>query len=169
MRFGLILLAGATLFAADAKKNLSRRRNRRHHPEIRRQRGGLRAGPRNYVYRQTARIQELDDAGNTTGRWEMVSDIISHPTASAPNMWSARLFRPCTRSCSRPKIWKICAASSPSFCKPVSCPITGSATWATSRWTKSATYVFAVKPKKVEGRSATFQARSGWTIAICRS
>jgi negative regulator of sigma E activity len=30
----------------------------------------------NYVYRQTARIQELDDSGNTTGRWEMVSDII---------------------------------------------------------------------------------------------
>jgi hypothetical protein len=29
-----------------------------------------------YVYRQTARIQELDDSGNTTGRWEMVSDII---------------------------------------------------------------------------------------------
>jgi hypothetical protein len=30
----------------------------------------------NYVYRQTARIQELDDSGNTTGRWEMISDII---------------------------------------------------------------------------------------------
>jgi len=30
----------------------------------------------NYTYRQTARIQELDDGGNTTGRWEMVSDII---------------------------------------------------------------------------------------------
>jgi hypothetical protein len=30
----------------------------------------------NYVYRQTARVQELDDSGNTTGRWEMVSDII---------------------------------------------------------------------------------------------
>ncbi|HML16430.1 MAG TPA: hypothetical protein VK419_05370 [Bryobacteraceae bacterium] len=30
----------------------------------------------NYTYRQTARIQELDDAGGTTGKWEMVSDII---------------------------------------------------------------------------------------------
>jgi hypothetical protein len=30
----------------------------------------------NYVYKQTARIQELDDSGNTTGRWETVSDII---------------------------------------------------------------------------------------------
>lgn len=29
-----------------------------------------------YTYRQTARIQELDEAGGTTGRWEMVSDIV---------------------------------------------------------------------------------------------
>lgn len=29
-----------------------------------------------YTYRQTARLQELDDAGNVTGRWEMVSDIV---------------------------------------------------------------------------------------------
>ena len=30
----------------------------------------------NYTYRQTARIQELDDSGNITGRWETVSDIV---------------------------------------------------------------------------------------------
>jgi len=30
----------------------------------------------NYTYRQTARIQELDDSGNITGRWEIVSDIV---------------------------------------------------------------------------------------------
>src|SRR5437588_2791405 len=30
----------------------------------------------NYTYRQTARIQELDDGGNTTGKWEIISDII---------------------------------------------------------------------------------------------
>jgi hypothetical protein len=30
----------------------------------------------NYTYRQTARIQELDETGNTTGRWELVSDIV---------------------------------------------------------------------------------------------
>ena len=29
----------------------------------------------NYTYRQTARIQTLDEGGNSTGRWEMVSDI----------------------------------------------------------------------------------------------
>ena len=30
----------------------------------------------NYTYRQTARIQELDEFGNVRGRWEMVSDIV---------------------------------------------------------------------------------------------
>src|SRR3954466_6775391 len=30
----------------------------------------------NYTYHQTARIQELDPTGNTTGRWEEVADIV---------------------------------------------------------------------------------------------
>jgi hypothetical protein len=33
----------------------------------------------NYTYTQTARIQELDRAGNVTGRWETVSDIVFSP------------------------------------------------------------------------------------------
>jgi len=33
----------------------------------------------NYTYRQTARIQELDEFGNVRGRWEMVTDIIFSP------------------------------------------------------------------------------------------
>lgn len=30
----------------------------------------------NYTYRQTARIQEIDTAGNASGRWETISDIV---------------------------------------------------------------------------------------------
>ncbi|MGQ9633618.1 MAG: hypothetical protein ACUVXB_05170 [Bryobacteraceae bacterium] len=33
----------------------------------------------NYTYRQTARLQELDEFGNERGRWEIVSDIIFTP------------------------------------------------------------------------------------------
>jgi hypothetical protein len=32
-----------------------------------------------YTYRQTARIQELDDSGAITGRWETISDIVFSP------------------------------------------------------------------------------------------
>jgi hypothetical protein len=33
----------------------------------------------NYTYRQTARVMSLDDGGNTTGKWEEVSDIVFTP------------------------------------------------------------------------------------------
>jgi hypothetical protein len=33
----------------------------------------------NYTYRQTARVQELDEGGSVAGRWEEVSDIIFTP------------------------------------------------------------------------------------------
>ena len=33
----------------------------------------------NYTYRQSARLQELDEFGNVRGRWEMDSDIIFSP------------------------------------------------------------------------------------------
>ena len=33
----------------------------------------------NYTYRQTARVQELDEGGGVVGRWEEVSDIIFTP------------------------------------------------------------------------------------------
>lgn len=33
----------------------------------------------NYTYRQSARLQELDESGRPLGRWEMISDIIFTP------------------------------------------------------------------------------------------
>ena len=33
----------------------------------------------NYTYRQTARVMSLDDGGTTTGKWEEVSDIVFTP------------------------------------------------------------------------------------------
>jgi len=33
----------------------------------------------NYTYRQTARVMSLDDGGNTTGKWEEVTDIVFTP------------------------------------------------------------------------------------------
>jgi hypothetical protein len=33
----------------------------------------------NYTYRQTAKLQELDESGNPEGRWEVVEDVIFSP------------------------------------------------------------------------------------------
>jgi hypothetical protein len=73
--FGLVLVAAGAIFAADnaepsqAQIDEIIKKFAAHEAEFSKAR-------ENYVYRQTARVQELDDSGNTTGRWEMVSDII---------------------------------------------------------------------------------------------
>jgi len=36
----------------------------------------------NYTYRQTAKVMTLDDSGNTTGKWEEVTDITFTPSAT---------------------------------------------------------------------------------------
>jgi len=36
----------------------------------------------NYTYRQTARVMTLDDSGNSTGKWEEVTDITFTPAAT---------------------------------------------------------------------------------------
>ncbi len=70
---GLVLVAAGTLFAADdpsqAQIDDIIQKFAAHEAEFAKAREA-------YTYRQTARIQELDDSGNTTGRWEIVSDII---------------------------------------------------------------------------------------------
>jgi hypothetical protein len=74
--FGLVMLAAGALFAADNTAEPSQaqideiiQKFAAHEAEFAKAREA-------YIYKQTARIQELDDSGNTTGRWETVSDII---------------------------------------------------------------------------------------------
>ena len=43
-----------------------------------------------YTYRQTARVQSLDDGGAVTGRWETVSDVIFSPEGNARNVVRSR-------------------------------------------------------------------------------
>lgn len=71
---GLVLIAAGALFAGDAEPSQAQideiiQKFAAHEAEFAKAREA-------YTYRQTARIQELDDAGNTTGRWEIISDIV---------------------------------------------------------------------------------------------
>ena len=74
--FGLILIAAAAMFGADVKTNLSQADIDGIIQKFAAKEAAFSQARDMYTYRQTARIQELDDAGNTTGRWEMVSDIM---------------------------------------------------------------------------------------------
>jgi len=72
---GWILLAAAPLFAAN-NADLSQQQIDDIIQKFSAKEAEFSKARENYTYRQTARIQELDASGVTTGRWEIVSDII---------------------------------------------------------------------------------------------
>jgi len=77
---GLILLLGAATLAADSNKyDLSQAQIDDIVQKFAAKEAQFAKAREVYTYRQTARIQELDDSGAITGRWETVSDIVFSP------------------------------------------------------------------------------------------
>ena len=72
--FGTIILCAASLLAADS--DLSPARVEEIIKTFAANDADFAKARDAYTYRQTARILDLDRAGNTVGRWELVSDII---------------------------------------------------------------------------------------------
>jgi hypothetical protein len=75
----LLLTGGGTLRAAEAK-DLSEDRVNEIIQKFAAREAEFAQARENYTYRQTARVQTLDDAGNSTGKWETVSDIVFDPS-----------------------------------------------------------------------------------------
>jgi hypothetical protein len=74
---GLILFLGAAAMAADDNKyNLSQAQIDDIIQKFAAKEAQFSKAREVYTYRQTARIQELDDSGAILGRWETVSDIV---------------------------------------------------------------------------------------------
>jgi hypothetical protein len=73
--FVLMLLPAAALLAADTQ-DLSQSRIDEIVTKFAARESEFARARENYTYRQTARILDLDEAGNTVGKWEMVSDIV---------------------------------------------------------------------------------------------
>ena len=77
---GLILLLGVATLAADSNKyDLSQAQIDDIVQKFAAKEAQFAKAREVYTYRQTARIQELDDSGAITGRWETVSDIVFSP------------------------------------------------------------------------------------------
>ncbi len=74
--FGVILGAGLLAAADSESQTLSEGRINEIVQKFAAKEAEFAQARENYTYRQTARIQTLDDAGGVTGKWEMVSDII---------------------------------------------------------------------------------------------
>jgi len=110
-----------------------------------------------YTYRQTARIQELDDGGTITGRWETVSDIIfssegrrsEHVVRSpVPTLHNILLTPEDMADMQNVQPFVLTTADLPKYfirylgkqnVDEISC------------------YVFAVKPKKIDGNQRYFE------------
>jgi hypothetical protein len=74
---GLILLLGAAALAADnSKYDLSQAQIDDIIQKFAAKEAQFSKAREVYTYRQTARVQSLDDGGAVTGRWETVSDIV---------------------------------------------------------------------------------------------
>src|SRR3954464_7672282 len=77
---GLILFLGVTALAADNNKyELSQAQIDDIIQKFAAKEAQFAKAREVYTYRQTARIQELDDSGAIMGRWETVSDIVFSP------------------------------------------------------------------------------------------
>ena len=77
--FGLVLVAAGALFAAGSPGDSTEPSQAQIDDIIHKfaaHEADFAKARENYVYKQTVRIQELDDSGNTTGKWEITSDII---------------------------------------------------------------------------------------------
>jgi len=74
--FGLILLAGFTAFAADNNQQLSQAQIDEIVQKFASKESAFAKARENYTYRQSAKIQEMDDGGVPGGKWEEVSDIV---------------------------------------------------------------------------------------------
>jgi hypothetical protein len=79
---GIFILGAATLFAQDSppkKWDLSQPQIDDIIQKFAAKETAFAKARENYTYHQTARIEELDDSGAITGRWETVSDIVFTP------------------------------------------------------------------------------------------
>lgn len=110
-----------------------------------------------YVYKQTARIQELDEAGNTTGRWETVSDIIfasdgkrsEHVTRSPVSTLSQLILTP--------EDMEDLKSVQPFVLTTDQLPKYYIRYLGRQKVDEIGCYVFAVKPIKYEGKQRYFQ------------
>ena len=154
--FGLALIGAAALFAGDANQNLSQTQIDDIIQKFAAKEAAFAQARENYTYRQTARIQELDDAGNATGRWEMVSDIIF----TSDGRRTEHVVRSPVPSLEKilltPEDMEDLRSVQPFVLTTTELPNYLVRYLGHQQVDEIGTYVFAVKPKKIEGQKRYF-------------
>src|SRR5271168_1258940 len=153
---GLAAFAATVVFAADTNPNLSQSQIDEIIQKFSAKEAAFSQARESYTYRQTARIMELDDGGNATGRWEMVSDIIftsdgkrtEHVVRSpVPSLHQILLT---------PEDMEDLRSVQPFVLTTTELPNYLVRFLGHQQVDEIGTYVFAVKPKKMEGQKRYF-------------
>jgi hypothetical protein len=152
----LIALSAAALFAADTKKDLSQSDIDNIVQKFAAKESAFAQARESYTYRQTARIQELDDSGNTTGRWEMVSDIIFTPDGKRTEHVVRSPVPSLKQILLTPEDMEDLRSVQPFVLTTAELPNYFIRYLGHEQVDEIGCYVFAVKPKKVEGQKRYF-------------
>lgn len=156
---GLVLIAAAglsTASAADVKTDLSQADIDNIIQKFGAKEAAFAQARGQYTYRQTARIQELDEAGNTTGRWEMVSDITFTPDGQRTEHVVHSPVPSLKQILLTPEDMEDLRSVQPFVLTTSELPNYWIRYLGHQQVDEIGCYVFAVKPKKVEGQKRYF-------------
>jgi hypothetical protein len=153
---GIVLLTSAALFAADAKTDLSQSQIDDIIQKFAAKEAAFAQAREAYTYRQTARIQELDDAGNTTGRWEMVEDVIFTPDGRRTEHVVRSPVPSLKQILLTPEDMEDLRSVQPFVLTTTELPNYWIRYLGHEQVDEIGCYVFAVKPKKIEGQKRYF-------------
>jgi hypothetical protein len=113
----------------------------------------------NYTYRQTVRIQELDDDGATRGRYEIVSDIIFSPQGKRLERVVRAPVSTLRNILLTPEDEQDLRNVQPWVCTTETLPKYSVSYIGTQHVDELDTYVFSVKPKALEAGQRYFEGQ----------
>jgi hypothetical protein len=153
--FGLALLSATALMAVD-QPQLSQQQIDDIISKFAGKETAFAQARENYTYKQSARIQTLDESGNPTGKWEQVSDIIfsaegkrtEHVTFAPVNTLRDIILTP--------EDMQDLISVQPFVLTTVELPKYLIRYLGKQQVDEIGCYVFAVKPKKLEGNARYF-------------
>jgi len=113
----------------------------------------------NYTYRQTARIQEVDDGGNVHGKYEIVSDIVFTPEGKRTERVVHAPVSTLQVILLTPEDEQDLRNVQPWVCTTETLPKYNVSYIGTQRVDELDTYVFSVKPKALESGQRYFEGQ----------
>ena len=123
----------------------------------------------NYTYRQTVKIQELDESGNVQGKYEIVSDIVFTPEGKRTERVVRAPMATLQHILLTPQDEQDLRDVQPFVLTTEEIPAYLIRYLGREKLDEISCYSFAVKPKKLEQGKRYLKGSSGWTTAIFRS